>query len=59
MTLTTNVAYFAAVSMGVGFAMSKIAMRTGQLKLRRAERRCPACGRLTERRNCTWCITRS
>jgi recombinational DNA repair protein RecR len=51
------VAYFAAVSMGVGIGMSRLAMRTGQLKLRRAERRCPACGRLTERRVCTWCIS--
>jgi hypothetical protein len=55
MTLTSHVAYFAAVSMIVGIAMSRLAMHTGQLRLRRAERRCPACGRLTERRVCTWC----
>ena len=58
MTIASHVALLCAVTMGVGVAMSRLGLRTGMLKLRRPERRCPACGRLTEKRACRRCSGR-
>jgi hypothetical protein len=55
MTIASHVALLGAVTMAAGVAMSRLGLHTGMLKLRRPERRCPACGRLTEKRTCVWC----
>jgi len=55
MTATSHLAVLGTVTMAAGIVMARLGMRTGQLKLRRPERRCPACGRLTEGRVCRSC----
>ena len=56
--LGSHVGLLGALTMIAGVAMSRLGLGTGMLRLRRPERRCPACGRLTQRRVCLWCRER-
>jgi rRNA maturation endonuclease Nob1 len=54
-TLTPQLALLAVITSGVGFAMIRLGLAEGALRLRNAKRRCPACGRFVEARTCSNC----
>jgi hypothetical protein len=56
-TLTPQLAMLAVITTGIGFVMIRLGLGQGQLRLRRAERRCPACGRLVHGRICPNCAS--
>jgi hypothetical protein len=53
--LTPHLALLAALTTAAGAAMIRLGVRRGVLRLRSAERRCPACSRLIRGRVCPWC----
>jgi hypothetical protein len=54
-TLTPQLAMLAVITTGIGFVMIRLGLGEGGLRLRRANRRCPACGRLVQGRVCSHC----
>jgi hypothetical protein len=53
--LTPHLALLAALTTAAGAVMIRLGLSRGMLQLRKAERRCPACGRLVRDRVCPWC----
>jgi hypothetical protein len=54
-TLTPELATLGVITTGIGFVMIRLGLGEGALRLRRANRRCPACGRLMQARICSHC----
>jgi len=53
--LTPHLVSLAALSTGVGAVMVRLGLHKGRLEPRRVARRCPSCGRSTNRRVCRGC----
>jgi hypothetical protein len=56
-TLTPQLAMLAVITTGIGFVMMRMGLGQGLLRLRRVNRRCPACGRLVQGRSCSHCAS--
>jgi hypothetical protein len=54
-TLTPELATLGTITTGIGFVMIRLGLGEGALRLRRENRRCPACGRIVQARVCSHC----
>lgn len=52
MELDSNIAFFAAVTCGIGYLMILAGVHKSALEWRRRRRICPSCGRMIEARVC-------
>jgi NADH pyrophosphatase NudC (nudix superfamily) len=52
MELDPNIAFFAIVTMGVGYAMALAGVHKSALEWRRRDRICPSCGHAIKARVC-------
>jgi len=57
MSLTPQFALAAMLTTAVGVTMSRLGVGLGMLRARHGPRRCAACGRRLERRECRHCRT--